>query len=310
MKDPTSRDRVAMLRDGRDGEAHPLTGVGPKMVERVYAEYRDPAAVEPVNPHLHNVPVQIAAERGLPALAAWLWFIVGWRSISRTLARRSHASLPAAALAAIAGMLAAGLFEYNFGDSEFLMLFLVLYAAVRRRRARRCRRPPAAPAAARRSDRARALSAGSAARGARRRRRHARPLPRRPRRRISPEAPVPVVAFDRESSRPGGAANVAHNLAALGARVALVGLVGADAAGGDAARRRCATRGIGTDGLVDDAARPTTTKMRIVTTRNQQVARVDYEDDAEAHGDVEQRARSRGIARPRRAPARSSSPTT
>ena len=56
--------------------AHPLTGVGPNMVERVYAQYRDPDAVDKVNPHLHNVPMQIAAERGLPALAIWLWFVV------------------------------------------------------------------------------------------------------------------------------------------------------------------------------------------------------------------------------------------
>ena len=80
-----------------------------------------------MNPHLHNVPVQIAAERGLPALAAWLCFIaVASIDLTRLLRRSRHKCLPAAALAAIAGMLAAGLFEYNFGDSEFLMLFLVL----------------------------------------------------------------------------------------------------------------------------------------------------------------------------------------
>ena len=55
---------------------HPLTGVGPDMVRLVYPRYRVPWAVEPTNAHLHNVPVQIAAERGLPALAAWVWFIV------------------------------------------------------------------------------------------------------------------------------------------------------------------------------------------------------------------------------------------
>jgi D-beta-D-heptose 7-phosphate kinase/D-beta-D-heptose 1-phosphate adenosyltransferase len=48
--------------------------------------------------------------------------------------------------------------------------------------------------------------------------------------RISPEAPVPVVRFESEYSRLGGAANVAHNLAALGARATLIGLVGTDAA--------------------------------------------------------------------------------
>jgi O-antigen ligase len=128
LHDPTNRDRVAMLREGAAMiRSRPLTGVGPNMVERVYEIYRDPGAVEKVNPHLHNVPVQIAAERGLPALGVWVWFIVSATAALVALRRRSrHPSLTAAGLAAIAAMLAAGLFEYNFGDSEFLMLFLVL----------------------------------------------------------------------------------------------------------------------------------------------------------------------------------------
>jgi O-antigen ligase len=80
-----------------------------------------------VNPHLHNVPMQIAAERGLPALAIWIWFIVTLVIGSMKRLKIPEARLPAAtALAAIIAMLAAGQFEYNFGDSEFLMLFLVL----------------------------------------------------------------------------------------------------------------------------------------------------------------------------------------
>ena len=71
MNDPTTRDRVAMLEAGvamvRD---HPWTGVGPDMVGQVYPDYRDRVAVQANNPHLHNVPMQIAAERGLPALRA------------------------------------------------------------------------------------------------------------------------------------------------------------------------------------------------------------------------------------------------
>jgi putative inorganic carbon (HCO3(-)) transporter len=128
MNDPTTRDRVAMLREGRAMIAeHPLTGVGPNMVERVYAQYRDPLAVEKVNPHLHNVPMQIAAERGLPALGIWLWFVgtAVW-DVWQKLRTSRHRFLAATALAATAGMLSAGLFEHNFGDSEFLMLFLVL----------------------------------------------------------------------------------------------------------------------------------------------------------------------------------------
>ena len=106
---------------------HPLTGVGPDMVQEVYPDYRDEGAVNETNPHLHNVPLQIAAERGLPALAIWLWFVVvSIRELLRSLRQPESRPLAAGGLAAMASMLAAGMFEYNFGDSEFLMLFLVL----------------------------------------------------------------------------------------------------------------------------------------------------------------------------------------
>lgn len=129
--DPTSRDRVAMLEAGKAMVLdHPVTGVGPDMVSRVYPRYRVPWAVQPSNPHLHNVPMQIAAERGLPALAAWLWTIASLvRGLWAMLGRTRTPALVAGALAATAAMLAAGLFEYNFGDSEFLMLLLVLVTA-------------------------------------------------------------------------------------------------------------------------------------------------------------------------------------
>jgi O-antigen ligase len=127
-KDPTRLDRLAMLREGaRMVRAHPLVGVGPNMVKERYAEYRDEGAVKEVNPHLHNVPVQIAAERGLPALAVWLGLIgVIVVDLWRLFRSGEHRVLVTTALAAVASMLAAGLFEYNFGDSEFLMLFLLL----------------------------------------------------------------------------------------------------------------------------------------------------------------------------------------
>jgi D-glycero-beta-D-manno-heptose-7-phosphate kinase len=101
--------------------------------------------------------------------------------------------------------------------------------------------------------------------------------------RISPEAPVPIVQFNREEHRIGGAANVAHNIVALGGQVDLVGLVGRDAAAASL-RRALEAAGIGISGLVHDAARPTTTKVRVVTDRHQQVARVDYERDDEVAG--------------------------
>jgi D-beta-D-heptose 7-phosphate kinase/D-beta-D-heptose 1-phosphate adenosyltransferase len=96
--------------------------------------------------------------------------------------------------------------------------------------------------------------------------------------RISPEAPVPVVAFERDEYRAGGAANVALNVRALGAHAELVGLVGADTAA-DQLRELLSAAAVGAAGLITDETRRTTTKVRIVTTRNQQVARVDYESE-------------------------------
>ena len=128
QKDPTRLDRVAMIHEGeRMIAAHPLTGVGPNMVQPLYAQYRGEDAVNKVNPHLHNVPLQIAAERGLPALAIWIWFVV---AVARDLWSRfrdgRQTFLAASGLACLAALLTAGLFEYNFGDSEVLMLFLIV----------------------------------------------------------------------------------------------------------------------------------------------------------------------------------------
>ena len=127
-KDLTGRDRIAMLEAGAAiVKDYPLMGVGPDQIERVYPRYRVPDAVKPTNPHLHNVPMQIAAERGLLALGAWIWFVIAVFLGLFTLVRKSrNKSLAAAALGGMAAMLAAGLTEYNFGDSEFLMLLLVM----------------------------------------------------------------------------------------------------------------------------------------------------------------------------------------
>ena len=126
--DPTRIDRVTMLKvGGRMVRANPLVGVGPTRVSARYREFLAPNEPDRVNPHLHNVPMQIAAERGLPALLAWLatlavLVIDMWRRLKVPDTR----FLAASALGCIVAMFAAGLAEYNFGDSEFLMLFLVL----------------------------------------------------------------------------------------------------------------------------------------------------------------------------------------
>jgi D-beta-D-heptose 7-phosphate kinase/D-beta-D-heptose 1-phosphate adenosyltransferase len=94
-------------------------------------------------------------------------------------------------------------------------------------------------------------------------------------RRISPEAPVPVVAVAEEVQRFGGAANVAHNLRRLGAAVDLCGVVGDDAEGGWLLRD-LESAGVGTSGITVDATRPTILKCRVVA-HHQQVVRFDRE---------------------------------
>jgi putative inorganic carbon (hco3(-)) transporter len=132
LQDLTVSDRFAMMRAGKEiVRAHPVFGVGPNMIERVYPQYRDPEAVLRTTPHLHNVPLQIAAERGLPAVALWIWFIaavvVGAVTLFRNAPREGPLRfLSATALASVVAMLAAGMTEHNFGDSEFQILFLVL----------------------------------------------------------------------------------------------------------------------------------------------------------------------------------------
>lgn len=100
--------------------------------------------------------------------------------------------------------------------------------------------------------------------------------------RISPEAPVPVVQVSRERRVPGGAANVAYNICALGGQACVAGVVGDDTDGADllALLRE---RGIGTDAVRVIKGRPTTVKMRVLADR-QQVVRVDWEGHPELPG--------------------------
>lgn len=110
-------------------------------------------------------------------------------------------------------------------------------------------------------------------------------------RRISPEAPIPVLTAAREEARPGGAANVAVNVAALGADAALVGVVGRDAEAG-LLREALRERGVDPAGLVEDPARPTIVKTRLVA-GSQQVLRLDREETRPVAGDVEARVLER-----------------
>ena len=119
---------VRMLQDA------PLLGLGPGAVKIEYPAYKDPAARRGGTSHLHNNFVQIAAERGLVGLAAWcaIWavfFVKAARIYARlSPARVDDRALVGGSLAAVAGFLVAGLFEYSFGDSEVIALVWVVAA--------------------------------------------------------------------------------------------------------------------------------------------------------------------------------------
>jgi len=102
--------------------------------------------------------------------------------------------------------------------------------------------------------------------------------------RISPEAPVPVVRVDEESSAVGGAGNVATNVAALGAACHVVGCVGDDD-DGRVLVETLARVGVGVEGVLSLPGRPTTVKTRVLA-RRQQVVRVDREHDGDIDPDV------------------------
>lgn len=125
LRDPSNYDRLCMLEAGAAMvRERPLFGLGPEMVERRYPIYRSPSAPRFSVPHLHNSFLQLAAERGIPALLAYL--AMSWASLSAMyrLYRREGGSRGPRADLYLGGMLAllafnvAGLFENNWGDTE------------------------------------------------------------------------------------------------------------------------------------------------------------------------------------------------
>jgi D-glycero-beta-D-manno-heptose-7-phosphate kinase len=105
--------------------------------------------------------------------------------------------------------------------------------------------------------------------------------------RISPEAPVPIVEIEEESTRLGGAANVANNIASLGGIPLMMGVVGKDS-GAELLRTLVAEKGFPVDGIVVDASRPTTMKTRVIA-HGQHVVRIDQEIKHDLNADVQAR---------------------
>jgi len=103
-------------------------------------------------------------------------------------------------------------------------------------------------------------------------------------RRISPEAPVPVVEVTGESVMPGGAANVAYNVLSLGGKVFVAGLIGSDDTG-KILINKFKEKGLDTEGIFIDNERPTTVKTRVIA-HNQQVVRFDKEVQTEINSAI------------------------
>jgi rfaE bifunctional protein kinase chain/domain len=110
-------------------------------------------------------------------------------------------------------------------------------------------------------------------------------------RRISPEAPVPVVEVQSETHRPGGAANVIHNLNAIGAKVFAIGVVGDDS-NGHTLTSLLESANIDATGIVADTGRPTTIKTRVIA-RSQHILRADREDRRTVSGEIREQLENR-----------------
>jgi putative inorganic carbon (HCO3(-)) transporter len=133
VRDPTNRDRIAMLHAGlRMIRDRPVLGLGPEMVQEYYPIYRDPDAPRWTVPHLHNNALQIAAANGLLGAAAYIGILAVFFARVVVLLRRreeaGRAALWAGALLAGVALSVAGLFEYNFGDTEVEMATLLVFA--------------------------------------------------------------------------------------------------------------------------------------------------------------------------------------
>jgi O-antigen ligase len=131
VSDASSVDRIYMWQAGiemiRD---KPIFGQGPNMILSVYPEYRWQGAPNPRQPHLHDNALQIAAERGLPCLAWWLWLVAVMMGEAWRAARRGgpDARWGVGVLGVLVAVMIEGLFEYNFADSEILILVLLVSA--------------------------------------------------------------------------------------------------------------------------------------------------------------------------------------
>lgn len=124
-------DRIRMLEAGVEIiKDFPVLGVGPANVKEIYSLYRKPDAPRPRPPHLHNNVVQLWAERGIGGLAAYVILLVLFLQFCARTLRGPNRMWGEIGIAAAVALTVAGLFEFNFGDTEVFYLTLNLFALV------------------------------------------------------------------------------------------------------------------------------------------------------------------------------------
>ena len=115
---------VQMIRD------HPWFGVGPERIAQEFPKYYRGTNLKDIyHGHLENNFLTIAAERGLLCFAAFVWFLLELYAGLLRLVKAADAGsrwIPVSALSALTGFVVAGFFQYNFGDSEVLLLLLFI----------------------------------------------------------------------------------------------------------------------------------------------------------------------------------------
>jgi len=135
--DPSLAIRFEMWQVGlRMIQSHPLVGVGPNNIPETYTLYLPPgkSPIVGYREHLHDDYLQLAAERGLPCLAAWLWLIVAFahqalrirRKLMRDPSTVDSVWVAEAAFSCVLAFATEGIFEFNFGTSPVLMVFLFI----------------------------------------------------------------------------------------------------------------------------------------------------------------------------------------
>jgi O-antigen ligase len=127
----SNKDRILMVKSGWEIiKDYPITGVGTGMIGQVYPRYRASESVFRNHQHLHNNLIQLAAENGIITLVAWLWLItrvildlVHWK---RKVMNPEEQFMINGTIGIVISLFVAGMFEYNYGDTEIKMLFLAL----------------------------------------------------------------------------------------------------------------------------------------------------------------------------------------